>query len=117
MAVDWLTVGLAAGNVVTAAGGVWLGRRGRAAVEEADAADSLSTTVVRLGQRLDLVSQQLWDAQQRLNLAEARAGAAEARAAAAELRASTSEADLVALRAEVAELRRRLADYEGAAAA
>jgi chromosome segregation ATPase len=112
---DWVSVALAG---TTAAGSVvafLLGRRGRrasASKDEADAAESLSGSVVALGQRLDEVTRSLWDAYARLQLAEQRAAAAENRAAAAELRAATSDAELVRLRAEVASLRAELAQYE-----
>lgn len=121
----WLSAVLA---VVAAAGvpaGWWLGRRGRAASagkDEADAAESLTASVVQLGQRLDQVSTALWDAQTRLALSEQRAVAAEQRAATAELRAATAEqraavsdAELTRLRAEVDWMRVELARYESTA--
>lgn len=112
---DWVNVGLAGAAAAGPAVAFMLGRRGReasASRDSADAAESLSTSVVALGQRLDTVTRALWDAQNRLALAEQRAAAAENRAAAAELRAATSDAELVRLRAEVASLRAEIATYE-----
>lgn len=121
---DWATVALSGTTLAGSAVAYALGRRGRRATTsqaEADAAESLSTSVVALGQRLDQVTAAWYDAAGRLLLAEQRAAAAEQRAAAAELRAATSDAELVRLRGEVASLRAELASYEsttsGAAAA
>lgn len=112
---DWLTMALATASVV-GPGIAWaLGRRGRSASasrDEADAAESLSGSVIALGKRLDEMNRALWDAWNRLALAEQRATAAENRAAAAELRAATADAELVRLRAEVAQLRQELSAYE-----
>lgn len=111
----WVNVGLTAAAVAGPGVAFVLGRRGRdasASRDSADAAESLSTSVIALGHRLDEVSASLWDAYRRLQLAEQRAAAAENRAAAAELRAATSDAELVRLRAEVASLRAEVATYE-----
>jgi cbb3-type cytochrome oxidase subunit 3 len=112
---DWATVALSGTTLAGSAVAYALGRRGRRATTsqaEADAAESLSTSVVALGQRLDQVTAAWYDAAGRLLLAEQRAAAAEQRAAAAELRAATSDAELVRLRGEVASLRAELASYE-----
>ena len=112
---DWANVGLATAAVAGPALAYLLGRRGRHAAasrDQADAAESLSASVVALGKRLDEVTRSLWDAYTRLQLAEQRAASAENRAAAAELRAATSDAELVRLRGEVASLRAELAQYE-----
>jgi hypothetical protein len=112
---DWVNAGLTAAAIGGPAVAYLLGRRGRrarASKDEADATESLSASVVALGQRLDTVTLSLWDAYTRLQLAEQRATAAENRAAAAELRAATSDAELVRLRAEVASLRAELAQYD-----
>lgn len=115
---DWVSVGLAVSTAAGTAGAYLLGRRGRSASatrDEADAAESLSVSVVALGNRLDEVTRSLWDAYGRLAMAEQRATTAEQRAAAAELRAATSDAELVRLRGEVASLRAEVATYEAQA--
>ncbi len=111
----WREVDLYLTATLTAAvGGVvgWLtGRRRNAAAarrDEADAAESLATTVALLsGQMQDLIIGRQ-DLMMRLSATEARASAAEGRAAAAEARVSLSErlindlqTQLAALTAEV----------------
>lgn len=75
-------------------------RRNEAAAvkDEADAAESLSVTVARLGGELNGLYA-------RLAASESRASAAESRLAAAEARAGIAEADVARLRGEVAGLR------------
>lgn len=117
MTTDWATIGVAVATVIGGPlGGYLVGRRGRRASvnkDEADAVESLTNSVVSLGQRLDFVSKDLREAHTRLEHSEARAVAAEQRAAAAELRAATSESEVLQLRAEVGHLRLEVARYKG----
>jgi len=80
------------------------GRRQRAAAatrDEADAAESLSSTVARLGEEIRTVYS-------RLSAAEARGSAAETRAAACEARGAIHETEVARLRVEVDRLRAEL---------
>lgn len=78
-------------------------RRNAAAVvkDEADAAESLSAALARLGGQIDGLYA-------RLSASESRASAAESRLAAAEARAAIAEAEVARLRGEVAGLQVRV---------
>lgn len=101
MQIDPALATLAVTNIVTPVI-TWVitRRRNEAAAtkDEADAAESLSVTVARLGGELNGLYA-------RLSASESRASSAESRLAAAEARTAVAEAEVARLRGEVAGLR------------